>query len=417
MSASSTSNTTQAASGLRRWLLVLHRWVGLSIAVFIIVAGLTGTLLVFNHELDAALNPQLFRVDANAKALDPFELRERAQANLGGAQLHEVNLNPKPGESVVAWTDDREYFIHPADGSVLGSRKWGDITEGLRLNAMPFIYRLHYSLGLGDVGIWLFGIAALLWTLDCFVGAYLTFPAQSSSPRPWLSRWGSAWLMKTGQLFGSIFTFHRAAGLWLWAMLFVFAWSGVGFNLNPVFQPVMGLIGYEDAWYSLPQRETPLTQPKLDFHAAHAAAKPLMQAEARRLGFDIKREGAVEFDPERGVYRYSVHSSFDLGDRWPETSLWLDADTGKQLALDLSTGQNAGNTLAHWLFALHMGIVGGWPYRIVVAILGVLISLLAVSGVWIWWRKRRALVTATYRQQTAALSCIASTPPQKRIEA
>lgn len=33
---------------------------------------------------------------------------------------------------------------------------------------------------------------------------------------------------------------HGASGLWVWAMLFVFAWSGVAFNLeSQVYNPVM----------------------------------------------------------------------------------------------------------------------------------------------------------------------------------
>ena len=42
---------------------------------------------------------------------------------------------------------------------------------------MPFIYSLHFKLALGMTGFWIMGIVALVWTLDCFVGFYLTLPA------------------------------------------------------------------------------------------------------------------------------------------------------------------------------------------------------------------------------------------------
>src|ERR1700754_1840183 len=55
----------------RRWtirpLLVLaHRWVGLALAVPLLVAGLTGSLLAFDDDLDAWLNPRLFRASPGA---------------------------------------------------------------------------------------------------------------------------------------------------------------------------------------------------------------------------------------------------------------------------------------------------------------------------------------------------------------
>ena len=46
---------------VRDWFVWLHRMTGLFLVVFLVVAGVTGTLLVFYNELDEALNPQLFR--------------------------------------------------------------------------------------------------------------------------------------------------------------------------------------------------------------------------------------------------------------------------------------------------------------------------------------------------------------------
>jgi uncharacterized iron-regulated membrane protein len=45
---------------MRSWLVRLHRWFGLAIALFLFVAGLTGAVIAWDHELDAALNPVFF---------------------------------------------------------------------------------------------------------------------------------------------------------------------------------------------------------------------------------------------------------------------------------------------------------------------------------------------------------------------
>jgi uncharacterized iron-regulated membrane protein len=67
---------------------------------------------------------------------------------------------------------------------------------------MPFVYKLHDELALGMTGIWILGIVALVWTLDCGVGFYLTLPAGT-----------------------------HALMLWLWVVLLLFAWSSVYMNL------------------------------------------------------------------------------------------------------------------------------------------------------------------------------------------
>jgi uncharacterized iron-regulated membrane protein len=205
-----------------RACLWLHRQVGLAIAVFLVVAGLTGSVLVFNHELDEALNPQLFHAaEPSSMRLDPVTLRERLAAQLPGERLDAVVLAAEPGRSVMYWASGadgyRQHFVDPGSGELLGSRTWGDLSEGL-VNLMPFLYRLHYQLALGETGRLLFGIVALLWTIDCFIGLYLTFPprrpvAVAADERSWLERWKPAWLVRAGSLFGAVFTLHRAAGL------------------------------------------------------------------------------------------------------------------------------------------------------------------------------------------------------------
>jgi uncharacterized iron-regulated membrane protein len=390
--------------GPRRLLLLLHRYTGLAIATFLVVAGVTGTFLAFYHELDAALNPRLFHVAA-AEPLDPFDLRERLEKALPGRAIHWLPLDTPPGKSAAIWIDsgdpalDDEYFVDPHNGDILGSRRWGDLSQGIVLNAMPFLYRLHYSLALGESGSLLLGIVALLWTIDCFVGAWLTFPAgkthRSASGAlgkvmDGARRWKVSWLIKGGSLFRSLFTFHRAAGLWLWVTLFVFAWSAVGFNLRPVFNPVMkAAFAATDVWDTLPKLDEPRERPTLGWREAHTAAKRAMAGEAATRGFEIRREGYLQYLPDNGLYRYAVHSSFDLGDRWAGTKIWLDGNDGSVVGFDAPTGGSRGNTLASWLFALHMGTVGGLAYRIFVAVLGMAIAALSFTGVYIWWHKRR----------------------------
>jgi uncharacterized iron-regulated membrane protein len=392
---------------MRRIAVVLHRYVGLFLAVFLVVAGLTGSLLVFNRELDTALNPSLMRVtppSSGAEPLDGFALRDRLEAAVPGLRARAVPLKPaEPGHAVAFFVEpagegaDDEYFVDPYTGRLLGSRRWGDITQGTK-NLMPFAYKLHYSLALGEVGSLLFGIVALLWTLDCFVGAYLTFPAAtkaaatSAGAAGWWRRWFQSWRVRTGSLFKLTFTWHRASGLWVWALLFVFAWSAVGLNLRPVYHPVMKATLGMDEWahQTLPKRDRPLETPRLDWRAAHARGKQLMDAEAAARGLEVRGEERLRYDAVKGVYQYRAASSLDVSGRHGGTSVYFDGDTGERRGFQAPTGGAAGNTVTSWLYALHFAAVGGLPYRILVAVVGVLIAVLSVSGVYVWWSKRRS---------------------------
>ena len=75
----------------RKQLVVLHRYVGLVMAGFLVIAGLTGALLVWYHELDARFNPQLLRVAPpypDSQPLSPFVLREKVEAAFPSASVN-----------------------------------------------------------------------------------------------------------------------------------------------------------------------------------------------------------------------------------------------------------------------------------------------------------------------------------------
>jgi uncharacterized iron-regulated membrane protein len=376
----------------------VHRWVGLLVAVFLFVAGTTGSLLAFWTDLDLLLNPELLRSDPpwpGSQPLDALELRDRVQRQLPqGFQLDTAMLAREPGRSVEYWIEGRQTFVDPYSGRIIGSREFGKITEGKK-NLVTFVYRLHYSLALGRVGTWLFGIVALLWSIDCFVGAYLTLPARRSprrSPGQWVGRWLPSWTVRARRTFALIFTWHRASGLWAWAALLVFAWSAVALNLGEqVYQPVMSLL-----WPGRPDREPPaLTAPRIaprvGFSAARQRARTLLAEQSASQGFRVIGERALTYQAASGVYRYTVESTLDIDRRLADTTLVFDGDDGRLLAFHAPTGESARETFDRWLLAFHFGAIRplGSVYRAVVSAVGVAVATLSVTGVWIWWRRRK----------------------------
>jgi len=383
---------------LRAAALVAHRWVGLATAAFLLVAGLTGVMMAFYPQLDPVVNPHLYVVEAPADGrpmLDPLVLHERVVAQFPDDEVDWLILERTPGRSVNYWIDDQETFIDPYTAEVMGRRTFGHITEG-RENLLTFLYRVHYTLGLGDVGTWLMGVVALLWTVDCFVGAYLTFP-----PRPvregegigtWTRRWARHWGVKTGSLFAGVFTWHRASGLWVWGVLLVFAWSAVGLNLHDeVYAPAMDLVLPGGLDHDEEHLDVPLVDPALDLPAALDRGRALMAEEAARRGFVVIGEKWIGYEADHGTWAYTVESTLDIDERLADTTVEFGGDDGALVAFRAPTGLTTRGTVDSWLVALHFGAVrqGGLAYRAFVAGVGVLVTALSVTGVWIWLRKRR----------------------------
>jgi uncharacterized iron-regulated membrane protein len=390
----------------------LHRWAGLGMAVFLVVAGLTGTVLAFYEELEHWLNPHLYRVRPHGAPMSPLALRALAEQHMPQGHIDFVDLHHQPDTSVVFYLQPRtdpetgkpyelafdQLFVDPYTGQILGTRQWGEF--GLdRERLLPFLYRLHFTLALPDPwGRWLFGLTALLWTLDCFVGFYLTLPRKGAQ---FLRRWKPSWLIKrSGSLYRINFDLHRAAGLWTWPMLLLLAVSSVQFNLyNEVFAPalkvLMPMVEVEDALPKLPQ---PLAAPDLPWEQALERGRTLLAAHTTREGFTVDRETGLWLNREQGFYAYAVKSSLDIRAKGGRTVVYLSALDGQELGFE-HPYMASGNAVVQWLAALHMGRVGGLTYRIVLCATGLIVATLSITGVVIWWKKRQGRRQALARRQ------------------
>jgi uncharacterized iron-regulated membrane protein len=408
--------------------VIAHRWAGLTIALFLVVAGLTGSLLAFHDELDVLAAPRLHRVtppSPGAAPLDPLVVRDRVMASLTGAVVNTMPLHVTPGRSVVLTIERRdpasgtlspwshawdEAFVDPYTGRIIGHRLYGDISAG-RENLMPFVYRLHYTLALGPWGQFAFGIAAVIWTLDCFVGLYLTWPVRRRvrgdaqrrrALADWWRGWRPAWRVRwRGGGYKLTFDLHRAGALWIWPLLFVFAWSAVSFTLPPAYDPVMRLFGYTRLQDGISARRHP-QPPRLDFRAGLARGRALAEAGRQRFRYTIDptRESALMYRPEAGLYVYIFTSSADMRDTGGRSLVILDADNGHEVKLVIPQGQRAANTFNEWTSAIHMASVAGLPGRIATTLIGLVVTMLTVTGALIWSRKRAAHIAAARRHTT-----------------
>jgi uncharacterized iron-regulated membrane protein len=400
-------------------------------ALFLTVAGLTGACLAFYKPLDRWLAPRMYEAPARGAVLDPFVLLEKAHAQLPGWHTDVVQLDLREGQAVIFYfepdpdqatgqprvSEHDEYAFDPVSGALLASRgPWGAIPTSLD-SVMSFLYALHYKLALpGEIGLWLFGIVTLLWTVDCFVGVYLTFPRG----RPFFVKWKPAWRVKTSAgAYRINFDLHRAGGLWFWLLLLVFAWSSVMMNLSEeVYTPVMKALGFtfSDLAARVPQRPTPLDTPAVTFRQAAEIGRASVQARATRDGFTFLRDDRVYYDRARGLYHYRAFTSLDISDVYGGVNAAVDGATGTLIGTALQA-ETKGDWVNAWLSVLHTAAVWGTPYRALVSLLGVMIAVLSVTGIVIWLRKRRRVANSEQHQAEVAALLAGKQAGEKSIAA
>ncbi len=357
----------------RKVLFQVHLWTGLIVGLYIIVVGLTGSILVFKDELAAISYPRLMRaakvdesqwpslavVIENARAAHPkFALVSAYEPGVFGDTFLAYMEGPAEQWLYV--------FADPADGHILGS-------FDLKSSWLFWVVDLHVRLLAGQVGFIVNGIGAGFLVLLCLTGLILWWPG--------IRHWKRAFKVDFNRKWKRInFDLHSAVGFWILALIFLWAMSGVYFVWPKQVEAFIGKFssvadGVEPEVKvspAVPGRSAALTE----LLAQAQAASPRSQLAGIVLPQDAK-------SPIKVFMGRRTRQDFSLMDH-----VYFDPSTGKQVAI-WHSGRNStlGSMLVYWLGPLHFGVYWGWGVKVLWAALGLSLPLLTVTGALMYWNR------------------------------
>lgn len=377
---------TRSAKLRRCWKLA-HRWVGLTLGSILILAAFTGALMTVARPLDEWVHADLFRVAPQASAVpglpghriesgaDGEGVLERVRQQLAsefgpGASLR---LRPpqQPDDSLWARVSgpwDGMVYFHPRTAVELGRRGEHQVLVNL-------LFDLHSALLMGEAGKTILAMASLAYLLLLISGLVLWWPV----------RWRHAWTVKTSA--GStraLFDLHRVGGSLLGLLIAVSVVSGAYMAWRPLSAAVTVLSG-------VPAMTVPRLPAAPDASVVAVRAAPLdvhvMNARAAMPA------GRVAFVQVSALPRQPVRVRLKLPDD-PHpiglSSVWLHPVTAQVLAVQRWDQLDPGARAYSVMYPLHIGELGGPLHTFAAAILGIALTGFGVSGIWLWWRRRRA---------------------------
>ncbi len=352
----------------RRWWLPLHRWVGLTLGSVLLLCAITGSLLVVARPLDRSLHPELFSARSSGiGSLTPLlqPLRAEFGADAG------LRLRPphQPGESLQVLVSGPSWrgtvYLDAATGRELGRR-------GRDEGFFNQLFELHSRLFLEqDTGRAVLALAALAYVAMLLTGAVLWWPA----------RWRHAWTVKTRHgLTRALFDLHRVAGATLGLLVLVAVATGAYMAWKPLSGWVTGWAGQE-----------PLRPPKVVPAPAGTAALDLDAAVARAQAlFPGSELGFVQLAPGLAPVRVRLRLADDPHPNG-QTSVWLHPQTGEVLSTQVWSQLDTGAKAYSFIYPLHTGELGGAATLAATTVAGLALVGYGLSGLWLWWRRRRGL--------------------------
>lgn len=367
---------------MRKALAALHRWAALAAGSLLLVSGLSGSLMVWQAELDAALNPAWFAppalrcAPAERPVATTLALLARAAP---GAKPAIVVAPTVPGAAFQVWERRdarglrREHFVDADCGRYLGTRLRGDARLD-RAHAVPLLYELHSRLLAGETGHTAVGAGALVLLALALSGLWLALPRRHG-----LEAWRRALTVKRGSA-GPRFWYdlHRAAGLWLLPLALLLPLTGAALVFGDASKALVATVLPLQPWPRLARGEAAPARLAPDDYVARGAAL-FPQAHWSRLTLPDAGGSAELRLLQPGEPRA------DTG----MTRVRLDAE-GRVVAVHDPLRAPAGNRVIDWMFPLHSAEALGLVARLLWTAFGLLPALLLASGLWLWWRRRAA---------------------------
>ncbi|HTS50955.1 MAG TPA: PepSY-associated TM helix domain-containing protein [Bryobacteraceae bacterium] len=355
---------------LRRLNFVIHLWVGIVLAIYMIVIGVTGSILVFQSEIErAGLKPwQGIRVTGAAADI------ATVVTNLRQAypRWHLVSVLA-PGESdatFVAVLEGRgriRVASDPNSGKVLGQfpagRNWLDFTR-----------ELHETLLLsGHTGRLLNGIAGGFLLLLNATGLVIWWPGIRNWRRALMVDFRRNWRRVNWDL-------HSAAGFWtlaivsFWAITgMYFAWPRQTFRFVNSFSKIIS--ARPPAIIVAPE----IPNGTLDLRA--------LVERARVLDPGTKLAG-IAFPYSRRAPLAILMSRRDSPGREYDDTVYFNPYNGEYISTwRYGVNQSLGDWLIWLQVPLHFGTSWGLAVKLVWGAAGLAIPLLTITGLLMYWNR------------------------------
>lgn len=356
---------------LRNVTFSLHRYVGLFVGLLLIIIGLTGSLLVFEKEIDHFLTDQQFgRIIPQEQRVPIESVVDTVKAAFSDRpDLKIASINTLPGleEPYKIWLkspDEKwtEAIVNPYTDKILGTRQWENTLIG-------FTFDLHYRLLAGKAGEILAGIVALLLFILCVTGVML-WSGWKKLINGFKIKW-NAHPKRTN------YDLHKVAGIVTAVFLAFTAFTGFCWNFSDFTYPAIyavTLTPKPPETTSLPQKgKSPL-----------ALAEVLKSADAA-LPSGVTTYVSLPGKPD-GVYRVGKKLPQDT-EEYGSSEVYLDQYSGKVVYLQNGSNLGLGDRVLNSFAPLHYGTFWGLPTRILYVFVGLAPLVLFVTG-FVMWRYR-----------------------------
>lgn len=367
------------ANALRRLLQTIHLWMGIVLCIPIVLISLTGSALLLQREILSLIAPSpnsegptqsVERIVGAARAAVP----EQARANwvdlpteAGKAAVVQFSIGQRPSRRV-------DVSIDPISLQILGSENY--VRRGPIKTVLVDIH--EFMMMPEHIGFPFVGWMGVAMTFMGISGIIVWWPRRG--------QWRGTFAVRSG--IGALrlnVDLHRLVGIAGSLIFLILSVSGV-YLIFPV--EVSGLVNA-----LLPGQGREYAPPDGDF----TPAGPLNHDDAIKVALAVVADAPVtgiQLPPAPGRPYIVQMEPPGFGPTVPAIMVTIDAKTAAIDYIDDPRDHSPAERAINLMHAAHFSVGLGPVWNLIVFLSGILPLFLAVTGITIWWKRRRAGVEA-----------------------
>lgn len=360
---------------MRKSVLQVHRWTGLTIGLVILMMALTGAVNLFRPSLEPVVNQELLSVPTCREWMTLDQLASNARAFHASGTLDYIRITageegaPRMPAARIRFADPQDdVFLDPCTGRVLGERS----RYGGFLGSVEQLHILRVSED--KVVRSITGVCAIVFAFVLIGGGIFMWWPRAGRVRAALTLNtrldGRAWHVNL----------HKTAGVYAGAILLLLVLTGLPLAFD----------WYREGIYRLTNSPLP---PKPETSQVVGADRISMEAFWQRVQALVPEpaDALLKFAgarPDASLEGFVIER--DAPHPNARTMLSLDAYSGKVLRFVPYSSSSLGHKLYFWTLSFHTGRAGGLPVQAAL-LAGVLtVPVLAWTGLASFLRRRRS---------------------------
>ena len=354
----------------------LHLWLGVSSGLVVFIVALTGSLLVFEEELEPVINKSfhVVRVPERAKRLPLDNITAIACNAFPDNKLTRIIIEKQDERTVLfgfgLGKKEKEILtvaVNPYTGKIVGSRNEQD-------TFFEVVLRLHRYLCMGETGKIITGISCVCFLIIMITGLVMWWPNRKNKSQRFRVKWNASFKRLNWDL-------HAVFGFYVMPFIFLIALTGLVWS----YKWVNNLIYLAFDGKPQQKREAPAN---------------IISATSTQTHYQQILDETHQLRPHPGKVTFTTLDADSLSITVSKTDdaapisnvvsfLYFNKNNGSLISKRLYEDESPGFKARRVVFPVHTGSLLGWPTKLIAFFAALIAASLPVTGVIIWLGRKK----------------------------